>query len=162
MWRLHLVPWHQLLDMWVPGIIPVLFVIRLIGNVSTDYSVMVGQKRALFWYIRLFRQLHFVMEQGHLTQRLNVLPNLKVDKILFSTSLSDRISLKFFVPRTLRRVVAANRRVEWLERLIKLKSRFGVLTPEILHIRDCDGGVVDHVVDHSVHSHSHWVAGKYL
>ena len=40
----------------------------------------------------------------------------EIDETLFITSLSDRISLKFFVPRTFRRVVAANRRVEWLER----------------------------------------------
>ena len=30
-------------------------------------------------------------------------------------SLSDKISDKFFVPRTFRNVVAASRRVEWLE-----------------------------------------------
>ena len=30
-------------------------------------------------------------------------------------SLSDKISDRFFVPSTLRRVVAANRRVEWLQ-----------------------------------------------
>ena len=34
--------------------------------------------------------------------------------------------------------------------------------PEVLHVGDSDGRVVDHVVDHSIHSHSHGVAGEYL
>ena len=82
-------------------------------------------------------------------------------------SLSERISARFFVPNTFRNVVAARRRVEWLEKrgliLTVVKSVWKWLkVPVVLNVVGGHRGVGHSIVDDGVHTYCHGITGEDL
>ena len=85
-------------------------------------------------------------------------------------SLSDRISAKFLVPRTLRRVVAANSRVEWLEKggyfegqhHYSTHKKYIILIPVVFNVVGCHGGIWYSIIDNCIHTDRYRVTWKNL
>ena len=71
--------------------------------------------RKLFFFAEYVRKSDYISTRSTLTPQGSVASSNEFCMTWLIVSRSDKISARFLVPNTFRRVVAANRRVEWLQ-----------------------------------------------
>lgn len=93
-------------------------------------SLKSNKKRITIFYLVCKKDLHFYPIT--LTPHGSVASSKAFCITWLIVSRSDRISAKFFVPRTFRKVVAASRRVEWLKQDASFEKYFSFTTSFII------------------------------